>query len=204
MAQQNDTLSILRSMPSATLWEAAGKRGDFTPDIKPLFPEARLAGPAFTVKMFPGETLAAVRAVDEAPPGSVIVIDSGAQQRGVSWGGTATLAASRKGIAGLVTNGTIRDLAEVIERRFPVFAAGSGLVAGLRGHPGWLNIPVAMGETVVNPGDYIVGDLDGVVAVPAAEFDEVAQRAIRQRDKELERERKLLAGATLMDVLREG
>ena len=203
MAQQ-DPISILRSMPTATIWEAAGKRGDFAPDIKPLFPEARLAGPAFTVKMFPGETLAAVRAVDEAPPGSVIVIDCGAQQRGVCWGGTATLAASRKGIAGLVTNGTIRDLAEVIERRFPVFAVGSGLVAGLRGHLGWLNVPIAIGEVVVNPGDYIVGDLDGVVAVPAGQFEEVTVRAIEQRDKEVERERSLLAGATLLDVLKEG
>ncbi len=204
MTGRSDTFSILRSMPSATLWEAAGKRGDFTPDIKPMFPEARLAGPAFTVKMFPGETLAAVRAVDEAPPGSVIVIDSGAQQRGVSWGGTATLAASRKGIAGLVTNGTIRDLAEVIERRFPVFAVGSGLVAGLRGHPGWLNVPVAIGETVVHPGDFVAGDLDGVVVVPAADLDEVAKRAVHRRDMELEREQRLLAGAKLIDVLREG
>ena len=201
---EHDAIATLRTMPAATVWEAAGKRGDFTPDIKPLFPEARVAGPAFTVKMFPGETLAAVQAVDQAPPGSVIVIDSGAQRRGVCWGGTATLAASRKGIAGLVTNGTIRDLAEVIERRFPVFATGSGLVAGLRGHAGWLNVPIAIGEVVVSPGDYIVGDLDGVVAVPAGQLDEVAARAVKQRDREIERERRLLAGATLLDVLKEG
>ncbi len=204
MAEQHDALSILRSMPAATVWEAAGKRGDLSPAIKPLFPEARIAGPAYTVKMFPGETLAAVRAVDEAPPGSVIVIEAGAAERGVSWGGTATLAATRKGIAGLVTNGTIRDLAEVIERKFPVFAVGTGLVAGLRGHPGWLDIPIAIGEVIVHPGDFIVGDLDGVVAVPASQIEDVARRSIEQRDKEMERERRLLAGATLLDVLRQG
>jgi 4-hydroxy-4-methyl-2-oxoglutarate aldolase len=124
MAAAEDAFAILRSMSAATIWEAAGKRGDLSPRIKPLFPEARLAGPAFTVKMFPGETLATVRAVDAAPRGSVIVIDAGAAERGVSWGGTATFAASRKGIAGLVTNGTVRDLAEILERKFPVFATG--------------------------------------------------------------------------------
>ena len=139
-------------MTAATIWEAAGKRGDMSPRIKPLFPDARIAAPAYTVKMFPGETFAAVRAVDEAPPGSVIVIDSGAAERGVCWGGTATFAAGRKGLAGVVTNGTIRDLAEVLERKFPIFATGTSLVAGLRGHPGWLNIPISIGEVVVNPG----------------------------------------------------
>ena len=115
MAGAEDAFAILRSMSAATIWEAAGKRGDMSPRIKPLFAEARVAGPAFTVKMFPGETLAAVRSVDAAPPGSVIVIDAGAAERGVSWGGTATFAASRKGIAGLVTNGTVRDLAEILD-----------------------------------------------------------------------------------------
>jgi 4-hydroxy-4-methyl-2-oxoglutarate aldolase len=163
-----------------------------------------VAGPAFTVKMFPGETLAAVRAVDAAPPGSVVVIDAGAAERGVCWGGTATFAASRKGIAGLVTNGTVRDLAEILERKFPVFATGTSLVAGLRGHPGWLDIPIGIGEVVVHPGDFIVGDLDGVVVVPAAQVAEVAERAVAQRDREIEREKMLLSGATLMDVLKAG
>jgi 4-hydroxy-4-methyl-2-oxoglutarate aldolase len=204
MAGAEDSFAILRSMSAATIWEAAGKRGDMSPRIKPLFAEARVAGPAFTVKMFPGETLAAVRAVDAAPAGSVIVIDAGAAERGVSWGGTATFAASRKGIAGLVTNGTVRDLAEILDRKFSVFATGASLVAGLRGHPGWLEIPISIGEVVVHPGDFIVGDLDGVVVVPAAQVVEVAQRAVVQRDREVEREKMLLRGATLMDVLKSG
>ena len=204
MAGAGDAFAILKSMSAATVWEAAGKRGDMSPRIKPLFSEARVAGPAFTVKMFPGETLAAVRAVDAAPPGSVIVIDAGAAERGVSWGGTATFAASRKGIAGLVTNGTVRDLAEILERKFPVFATGTSLVAGLRGHPGWLDIQIGIGEVVVHPGDFIVGDLDGVVVVPASQVAEVADRAVAQRDREIEREKMLLSGATLMDVLKSG
>ena len=128
--------------------------------------------------MFPGETFAAVAPSTKRRPEACIVIDSGAAERGVSWGGTATFAASRKGLAGLVTNGTVRDLAEMLERKFPIFATGTSLVAGLRGHPGWLNIPISIGEVVVHPGDFVVGDLDGVVVVPVAQFAEVARRAV--------------------------
>ncbi len=204
MIGSSDALAILTSMPAATLWEAAGKRGDLSPRIKPLFPGARVAGPAFTVKMFPGETFAVVRAVQEALPGSVIVIDAGAAERGATWGGTVTFAALRKGINGVVTNGTVRDFAEVVEHKFPVFAIGSSLVAGLRGHSGWLNIPISIGEAVVNPGDLVVGDQDGVVVIPVSEWSTVAERAIARRNDEQERERRLLRGDPLEDVLKVG
>ena len=204
MAERPDALTVLKSMPAATLWEAAGKRGDLSPRIKPLFPEARVAGPAFTVKMFPGETFAVVRAVNEAPPGSVIVIDAGAAERGATWGGTVTFEARRKGINGVVSNGTVRDLSEILEHKFPVFAIGSSLVAGLRGHSGWLNIPISIGEAVVNPGDLVVGDQDGVVVVPVSEWEAVAERALARREDEYERERRLLRGDPLLDVLKIG
>ena len=77
-------------------------------------------------------------------------------------------------------------------------------MAGLRGHPGWLDIPISIGEVVVHPGDFIVGDLDGVVVVPVAQLAEVAKRAVEQREREVEREKMLLRGATLMDVLKSG
>lgn len=77
-------------------------------------------------------------------------------------------------------------------------------MAGLRGHPGWLDIPIGVSEVVVHPGDFIVGDLDGVVVVPLAQCEEVAKRAVEQRDREVEREKMVLRGATLMDVLKSG
>ena len=146
MAGAEDAFAILRSMSAATIWEAAGKRGDMSPRIKPLFTEARVAGPAFTVKMFPGETLAAVRAVDAAPPGSVIVIDAGAAERGVSMVAPRHCRPAARGSRGLVTNGTVRDLAEILERKFPVFADRHRVRGRSAGHPGWLDIPISIGE----------------------------------------------------------
>jgi 4-hydroxy-4-methyl-2-oxoglutarate aldolase len=191
-------------MPTATVWEAAGKIGDMHPRIKPMLPGARLAGPAYTVKIFPGETFGVLRAIEAAAAGSIIVIDSGGMENGVCWGGTSTIAAQLKGLAGCVTNGTIRDLAEIQEKRFPIFAAGTSLRAGLRGHTGWIDIPVAVGEVPVNPGDLVLGDMDGVVVVPSGRVEEVATLAVKQREKENARDMRLRSGEPLVEVLRLG
>jgi regulator of RNase E activity RraA len=87
----------------------------------------------------------------------VIVVDCGGADRGMCWGGTSTLAAELKRLAGCVPNGPVRDLAEIEAKRFPIFATGTSLRAGLRGHSGWIDIPVSVGEVPVNPGDIVIG-----------------------------------------------
>ena len=204
MPYSRNAFDTLQSMPTATVWEAAGKIGDVHPRIKLLVLGARLAGPAFTVKIFPGETYGVLRAIEAAPTGSVIVVDCGGEERGVCWGATSTLAAQLKGLAGCVTNGTVRDLAEIQEMKFPIFATGTSLRAGLRGHQGWLDVPVSIGEVPVYPGDIVIGDLDGVVIVPANRVEEVAALAVKQREKENDRETRLRNGESLVEILRLG
>jgi 4-hydroxy-4-methyl-2-oxoglutarate aldolase len=204
MAYSRSAFEILQSMPTATVWEAAGKTGDMHPAIKAMVPGTRLAGPAFTVKIFPGETFGVLRAIDAAPTGSVIVVDAGGAERGVSWGGTSTIAAQLKGLVGCVTNGTVRDLAEIQDAKFPIFAKGSSLRAGLRGHQGWIDIPISVGEVPVHPGDIVIGDLDGVVVVPAGRVEEVAALAVKQREKENARDARLRGGEPLVEILRHG
>ena len=80
--------------PTATIYEAAGKRGDMSPDIRPIVPGARLSGIAYTVKTFPSDTTGVLRALDDAPPGSVLVIDAGGTDRGAVWGGTSSWSAA--------------------------------------------------------------------------------------------------------------
>jgi 4-hydroxy-4-methyl-2-oxoglutarate aldolase len=184
MAISAKALEILKSMPAATVYEAAGKVGDMDPMIKALAPGLHMAGPAFTLRTKPGDNTGVFLAIHDAPKGSVLVIDGGGTVRVTIWGGTSTAYARQKGLAGCVTNAGVRDLDEVLESRFPVFAPGVTVRGTVKNHKGWINVPVCVGDVAVSPGDFIVGDSDGVVVVPADRIEEVAKAAIEQRRKE--------------------
>jgi 4-hydroxy-4-methyl-2-oxoglutarate aldolase len=191
----------LARYPVATLYEAAGKRGDMEPAIRPITPGARLAGPAFTVRTFPGETLGVLMAIERAPAGSVLVVDAGGSERASVWGGTSALAARARGIAGVVTNGCVRDADEIAAMSFPVFATGVSPRGTLKNHPGWMNETIAVGGVPVSPGDFVAADADGVVVVPAAIARDVSARAAAQREAEEARDARILAGEPLLSVL---
>jgi 4-hydroxy-4-methyl-2-oxoglutarate aldolase len=177
-------IEILKAMPAATVYEAAGKVGDMDPMIKALVPGRRMAGPAFTLRTKPGDNTGVFLAIHDAPRGSVLVIDGGGTVKVTIWGGTSTAYAVQKGLAGCVTNAGVRDLDEVIESGFPVFAPGVTVRGTVKNHKGWTNIPICVGDVAVSSGDFIVGDSDGVVVVPADRIEEVAKAAIEQRKKE--------------------
>ena len=187
--------------PAATWYEAAGKLGDMGPDIKPITPGVRLAGPAYTVKCFVGDTAAVLRALDAAPRGSVLVIDVGGTDRATAWGGTSSKVAARRGLAGCVTNGSVRDFDEVREIGLPVFAVGVSVRGTLKRHPGWTGGTVCVGGVPVSPGDWVVGDSDGVVVIPAARLREVADAVAEQLDRERGIDRRLEEGESLTEIL---
>jgi len=188
--------------PAATWYEAAGKLGDMEPSIRPVVEGGRLAGPAFTVKCFLGDTTAVLKGIDQAPQGSVLVVDVGGTERSTAWGGTSSRAASIRGLAGCVTNGSVRDLDEVRRVGFPVFSSGVSVRGTLKRHPGWLGLTVSVGGVPVSPGDWVVGDSDGVVVIPAARLDEVAPLVSAQLEREAEIDTRLEAGESLGQILR--
>ena len=187
--------------PTATIYEAAGKRGDMSPDIRPIVPGARLSGIAYTVKTFPSDTTGVLRALDGAPPGSVLVIDAGGTDRGAVWGGTSSLVSSLRGLAGCVTNGCVRDVDDLVASAVAVYAAGVAARGSVKNHEGWHGIPVSVGGVAVSPGDYVVGDSDGIVVVPSAEGAELCERARDQRRIERERDSRVREGESLASVL---
>lgn len=199
--KSRDAASLLAKTPTATIYEAAGKRGDMAPAVRQMVPGLGLAGPAYTVRCWPGDLLGLARAIEDAAPGDVLVVDAGATDRSTIAGGTTLRAAHYRGIAGLVTNGAIRDLDELIEIGFPVYAVGVSVRGAAKCHPGWLREPVAVGDCVVASGDYVVADRDGVVVVAAAQMEEVAREAARRREQEAERDRLAQAGHSLLDLL---
>jgi len=189
------------ALPAATIYEAQGKLGDMDPAIKPVARGMRVGGPAFTVKCWPGDSKGVLKAIDAAPPGAVLVVDAGDTLRSTIWGGSSSLASARRGLGGIVTNAAVRDLDELVELGWPVFAPGASVRGTVKNHPGWLGLTVSVGGQPVAPGDYVVGDADGVVVVPAASLAAVAAKALAAAEAEAARDARIRAGEPITRVL---
>jgi len=146
--------------------------------IKNLTPEAlTLFGPALTVKCYPGDNLMVHKALDVAKPGDVVCVDTGSSSMGAVLGDLISTKARHRGIAGFVVDGLVRDLPEIRKLGdFPVFARGVTPIGPLHRGPGEINHPVSVGGIVVNPGDVICADLNGVVVVPQGVIEDLVAR----------------------------
>ncbi|MBI4610597.1 MAG: RraA family protein [Candidatus Rokubacteria bacterium] len=154
------------------------------PGIRPLWsPIPRLAGPAYPVRCAPADNLTLHAAIHRAPAGAVIVVQAGDQDFAVA-GGHVCAWAQQRGIAGFIVDGLIRDLAEVRERRFPVFARGVIPIPGDKKGPGTLGETVTCGGVSVAPSDVVVADEEGIVVVPAAAATQVLAAAEAKAAKE--------------------
>lgn len=138
----------------------------FSAEIRPLWDGAQLNGPAYTVQCAPGDNLMLHAAVHRAPAGSVLIVDGGDASHAIA-GGNVCAVAQRRGIAGLIVDGAIRDVQEIRELEFPVFARAVVPKPGLKAVVLPLQQPVNCGGVLVYPGDFIVADEEGIVAVPA-------------------------------------
>jgi regulator of RNase E activity RraA len=166
-----------RGLASANISDVQGRQNTFDARIKPIYaPMEPLCGPAFTVKARPGDNLLATKAIHMAQPGDVIVI-SGSYDMALSvWGGVMSAMARKKGIAGVLTDGLVRDVAETRAAGLPVFSIGLTPVGPTKEGVGQMGLPMACGGVLVNPGDIIVGDEDGAVVVRKEEAEEVLAR----------------------------
>ena len=145
-------------------------------------PIPRIAGKAYTVKCPPGDNLMLHAAIYRAEPGTVIVVESDIDYA-VS-GGNVCAIAQKRGIAGFVVDGVIRDVAEVREAKFPVFARGIMPKPGVKQTLGTLNEPINCGGVEVHPGDIIVADEEGIAVIPAAKLESVYEIALATTQKE--------------------
>ena len=191
----------LAAFGTSTVYEAAGKIGDMSPAIRAIVPGVRLAGIAVTLRTWPGDTLGVLHAVDRAQAGSVLVIDAGGTDRAAVWGGTSSLACLARGVRGCVTNGSVRDVDEIVALKFPVFAAGISPRGTQKNHPGWPGIPISVGDCVVNTGDIVIGDGDGVLVLPARGAETVLEKAKEQDRRQRERDGRARNGEPLCSIL---
>ena len=174
----------LRSLGAATVYEAQGAKGAIDSGIKPIDKASRLVGPALTVDTRPADNLMLHYALLKARPGDVLVVDAKGFVEAGPWGDVLTAAAMKRGIAGLVIHGAVRDANAIESMGFPVFCRGLSIKGTGKVHPGKVNVPVCIGDVVIRPGDIIVGDRDGVVVVSADEVSTVLESARAREAKE--------------------
>ncbi len=196
-----DSLATLRQLGAATIYEAQGAKGALDHGIKPIDPTVRLAGPALTVDCRPADNLMLHYAVQKARPGDVLVVDAKAFMEAGPWGDVLTLQAMQVGIAGLVINGCVRDANLIIELGFPVFCRGLSIKGTGKFQPGRINVPITIGDTLIHPGDYIVGDRDGVAVIPAGELEQTLSGSLAREEKEAGQRKAIEQGVYTTELL---
>jgi 4-hydroxy-4-methyl-2-oxoglutarate aldolase len=173
-----------QSVSPTTLADILGRAQVVSGGIRPMWsPIPRVAGPAFTVRCPPGDNLMLHAAIHRADPGSVIVVQAGDVDYAVS-GGNVCAVAQRRGIAAFVVDGVIRDIAEVRDMGFPVFARGVMPIPGAKDVVEPLNEPVQCGGVTVAAGDVVVADEEGIVVVPTARREQVLDEALAKLARE--------------------
>ena len=194
MALSSETREKLRKISTATLATALFKRGlrnQMIQDVRPLGPLGEsMVGEAYTLRYMPARedlnTIEAFkdrghpqrRAVEECPPGAVLVMDSRKDARAASAGGILVSRLKVRGVAGVVTDGGFRDSAEIATLGIPAFHARPSAPTNLTLHQAIeINVPIGCGDAPVFPGDVLVGDADGVIVIPAHLADELATEA---------------------------
>ncbi len=197
----SSVIKRLMRLETALLSDALGKTGAMRHDMKCRSANPRMAGPAATLRIHTADILMVGRAISMCPPGHVLVIDGQGELNTALWGILTTDTARRKGLAGVVIDGAIRDWEGIRRSRFPVFARAVVPNAGGAQYLGDWNVPVPCAGTVVAPGDFLVGDEDGVVVVPAARLEPVVELAERIRELERKLAREIRRGRDLAAIL---
>ena len=192
--------AIWQQLPSSVVSDCLDRSGAMDGRIR-LLSGQRLVGPAFTVRTVAGDSATIHRALRAVPAGHVLVVSAeGGMERAV-WGAVLTEAARRAQLVGAVIDGLVRDLAQIRAVGFPLFARGSSPAGPHKGGHGSFGEVVQCGGVVVSPGDLIVGDLDGVVVVPAARVDGVSRDAVERLRAEETWIERIRSGETSADIL---
>ncbi|WP_288435894.1 RraA family protein [uncultured Pseudomonas sp.] len=183
-----------REVPVANVSDSMNRMTAGGSRLRPMHRQGVLAGPALTVKARPGDNLMLHYALDIAEPGDVIVVDAGGDLTNALIGEMMVAYAVKRGVAGIVINGAIRDAANIGADDFPLFAAGISHRGPYKDGPGEINVPIAIDGMVIEPGDLIIGDDDGLLCVPYDQVAEVYDRATAKHAAEEKQMRQIAEG----------
>lgn len=196
-----DVLQGFLNVPPPTIGHVR-QTGFMDTEIKPIYRLGRVVvGRAVTLKMTPGDATLTRPAIAALGPGDILVIDCAANKQIAAWGEMTSLAAKVRGAVGVIIDGVATDVLEITDMDMPTFARGLSALVGRRlGHEGGVNVPVQCGGAVVNPGDVIVADDNGIAVIPAVEASEVYTQARAFEDRSPHQRRWLLGGGSLDEL----
>src|SRR5580704_15765378 len=186
-----------KPLPVANVSDCMSRLTGGGPRLRPYHAEGALSGPAFTVKTRPGDNLMVHKALDIALPGDVVVVDAGGDLTNSIVGEIMISYARERGLGGIVINGAIRDSAAIGRQKFPVYAAGVTHRGPMRSGPGEIGRSIAIDGMVIEPGDLIIGDADGLLSIPFEQVAEVCVAATAKRDAESKILSDLVAGGSM-------
>lgn len=190
---EQELLDAYAGVPVANIGDARERLGLLAGRVRAVWPGARVVGRALPVFCRKGENIGILAALDVAEPGDVLVVDGQGDPDRALMGELLAERARVKGVLGMVVDGAVRDVEELRQLRFPVWAVGSSPAGPYKNGPGWAGRPVAVGGVVVNRGDLVVGDGDGVVVVPAAEAERTLVDALAVQSDETSRRAAIVA-----------
>ncbi|MBS0466173.1 MAG: RraA family protein [Proteobacteria bacterium] len=201
MSYSTAQLEQARTLGTSTLFEASGLATSAADAaIRPVWAGASIAGPAYPLECSPGDNLAIHIAMEKAPRGSILIISTGGFVAGY-WGEVLTVAAETAGIAGLVIDGGVRDIAALSRRRFAAFTRGVSMRGTIKASAPSVGQPISFTGTPVATGDLVVADDDGVLVIPAAHVEHTLAQGQARADKEARMMQALTQGQSTLELM---
>jgi 4-hydroxy-4-methyl-2-oxoglutarate aldolase len=195
-----ESVKILGQLGVATVHEAQSRTGLLAPYMRPIYNAARMAGPAVTVLCQAGDNLMIHAAIELCQAGDVLVVTCNAESTDGMFGDLLATSLRARGVAGLVINAGVRDVADLTAMDFPVWSKAISSQGTVKATAGSVNVPVTCAGQLVRPGDAVIADVDGVVVVPREDVADVVIAGQQRIAKEEKNRERLRAGEAGLDM----